>query len=85
MQYKPYIAAVADDTSQTDRRTQEVADVASIQDAFALLPKLHLKYRSKSLNFQLFLSTINVTYRHRWNDQYSHRCDESSSIVCVRR
>jgi hypothetical protein len=63
-------SSVADGTSQTDRRTVELADVVSIQDAFALLPKRHLKYRCKSRNFQLFLSTINVTH-HRCNYQYS--------------
>jgi hypothetical protein len=61
MQYKPYITAVADDTLQTESRTVEVAVVASIRDAFALLPNRHLKRRCKSFNSQ-----INSLYNQRY-------------------
>ena len=32
---------------------------------------------------KLILSTIKVTYRHRCNNQCNHRCDETSSLVCL--
>lgn len=54
-------SSVADDTSQTDRRTDEVAEIVSIKDAFTLLPKRHLKRRFRSRNFQI-ISTYSKRY-----------------------
>jgi hypothetical protein len=85
MQENPTQSSIAEDASQTERRTDDVADVVFIQDAFPLLPKRHLKCRCKFAFPKLILSTINVTYRQRCNDQYNHSSDESSSLVCLHR
>jgi hypothetical protein len=61
LQENPTQSSVADDKSQTDRRTDEETDVVSIQDAFVLLLKRHLKRRCKSLHSQ-----INSLYNKRY-------------------